>query len=85
MTASLAERVELWSAREAAERIGLRPSTLANRRSRGLGPPFVKVGRRVMYRVLDVAGWLDQQTRPSSASGSPHGGSGPETEARREQ
>ena len=70
MEATLADRVALWSTRETADRLRLRHGTLANRRSKGLGPRFVKVGRRVAYRVLDVEEWLNAQTRTSSRPGS---------------
>ena len=67
MAMSLEARVTLWSPQQTAERIGLQPSTLANRRSRGLGPKFIKCGGRVMYRAWDVAQWLDAQTRTSTS------------------
>ena len=39
-------------------------STLRFWRSVGnLGPPSGRVGRRVMYRKVDVAAWLDAQFR----------------------
>lgn len=33
-------------------------STLETMCSRGGGPPFMKAGRRVLYRVADVETWL---------------------------
>jgi hypothetical protein len=43
-----------------AERlIGLRMATLAKMRCLGGGPPFVKAGRRVLYRRADIKAWLD--------------------------
>ena len=45
---------------QAAERlIGLRMATLAKMRCMGGGPPFVKAGRRVLYRRGDVIAWLN--------------------------
>ena len=45
---------------QAAERlIGLRKATLAKMRCAGGGPPFVKAGRRVLYRRADIKAWLD--------------------------
>ena len=67
MIRSLEERTTLWSPEETARRLGLQPSTLANRRSRGLGPRYIKCGGRVMYRAADVAEWLDAQTRTSTS------------------
>jgi Helix-turn-helix domain len=45
---------------KAAERlIGLRKATLAKMRCVGGGPPFVKAGRRVLYRRVDLITWLN--------------------------
>ncbi|MGN6219521.1 MAG: helix-turn-helix transcriptional regulator [Microbacterium sp.] len=50
----------LLSPREAAELIGLAPSTLANWRSseRPGAPTYVKLGRLVKYRRADVEDWI---------------------------
>lgn len=41
--------------------------TLANWRSRGEGPSFVKIGGRVLYRAREVALWESRRLmRPSS-------------------
>jgi hypothetical protein len=42
----------------AAAFLGLAPSTLAKLRSVGGGPPFIKLGRKVVYRTSDLAHWL---------------------------
>lgn len=42
----------------AAARIGLRPSTLETLRCRGGGPQFVKLGRRVRYRIADLDAYV---------------------------
>lgn len=40
--------------------------TLAQWRSRGFGPPYIKIGRHIRYRWRDVSEWLDSRTeRPS--------------------
>jgi len=45
---------------QATERlIGLRMATLAKMRCMGGGPPFVKAGRRVLYRRGDLIAWLN--------------------------
>ena len=48
---------------EAAAKISVSPHTLANWRSLGIGPPYVKItpGRagRVLYRVADLEAWLE--------------------------
>jgi predicted DNA-binding transcriptional regulator AlpA len=43
----------------AARLIGLSVATLAKMRCMGGGPPFVKAGRRVLYRRADIKAWLD--------------------------
>lgn len=43
-------------------------ATLATWRSRDLGPPYVKVGGRVLYRVADVIGWEAKNTRSKAAN-----------------
>jgi Helix-turn-helix domain len=42
---------------------GPSPRTLERWRSEGNGPPYVKVGRRAMYREADVERWLQSRTR----------------------
>lgn len=37
------------------------------RRCNGEGPPFVKIGRSVRYRLSDVEAWLKQQERQSTS------------------
>jgi len=44
--------------KEAARLLGLRPKTLANWASSGMGPPFLRLGRRVLYRSQDLLEWL---------------------------
>lgn len=64
---------------EAARRIGLQPGTLHNMRWRGDGPPFLKIGGRVRYRVTDLAEWLDSRRRSSTSDPGPRsGGSRPQ-------
>jgi predicted DNA-binding transcriptional regulator AlpA len=43
----------------AAALLGLSTSTLAKLRLTGDGPPFIKLGRRVVYRLSDLEKWLD--------------------------
>lgn len=43
----------------AAKALGIRPQTLACWASNGrYALPFVKIGRRVMYRLVDVEGFI---------------------------
>ncbi|WP_460490472.1 helix-turn-helix transcriptional regulator [Corynebacterium nasicanis] len=47
------------STTEAAEIVGLAPRTLENLRGRGEGPRWLKLGRAVGYRLVDVIAWRD--------------------------
>ena len=40
---------QMLTTREAAHRLGLAAGTLGNKRSRGEGPAFVRIGRAVRY------------------------------------
>ena len=51
----------------AADYLGLSPATLETLRSRGGGPPFVKLGRRVVYRREDLDAWLAASRRTSKS------------------
>ncbi|WP_369124471.1 helix-turn-helix domain-containing protein [Devosia neptuniae] len=42
-----------------AEQLGLHPTTLAKWRMARRGPPYVKIGKRVYYRVTSVREWLE--------------------------
>ncbi len=46
----------------AAPMIGVNAATLKAWRRRGLGPPYVRFGNRVRYRVSDVEAWLAAHT-----------------------
>ena len=37
-------------------------STMAHWRSEGKGPPFIKFGKRVLYRGADLNAWLQRLT-----------------------
>ena len=59
----------------AATVTGLSPSTLRTLRCRGGGPPYAKLGRRVVYRVADLRAWRDARLTTSTANErSPEGG-----------
>lgn len=45
----------------AAAFLGLQPTTLEIWRTRAEGPPFVKVGRKVMYALTDLREWMDSR------------------------
>ena len=63
----LEARATTVSPEEAANRLGVEPSTLANWRWAGRGPRYVKIGGRCRYRLLDIAFFLDSQTRSSTS------------------
>ncbi|WP_370645824.1 helix-turn-helix transcriptional regulator [Corynebacterium sp. ACRQP] len=44
---------------DAASFVGLSVKTLANMRSDGTGPKYLKVGSKVLYRVRDLENWID--------------------------
>jgi predicted DNA-binding transcriptional regulator AlpA len=48
---------------ELAEFLGVPAHTLAQWRSRGLGPAFVRVGRYVRYRWSAVERWIDEREK----------------------
>lgn len=53
---------------DAAQYLGLAPSTLAKMRLRGDGPPYIKSGPRiVVYTVADLAAWLQSRRRRSTS------------------
>lgn len=44
------------------------PKTLAGMATRGGGPPYVRFGRRALYRWADVLDWARAKTSPPSRS-----------------
>jgi predicted DNA-binding transcriptional regulator AlpA len=52
---------------EAAAYVGLSTWTLDKLRSRGGGPPYIKLGRRVVYLIEDLNGWLATRRRTSTS------------------
>jgi predicted DNA-binding transcriptional regulator AlpA len=53
---------QLLKTSEAAEYLRFSASQLNNWRSEGGGPPFCKLGGRVLYRLKDLDRWLDART-----------------------
>lgn len=52
---------------EAAAYLRLSKSTLAKARVSGRGPPYLKVGRRVLYRHGDLDAWAQATLRSSTS------------------
>jgi predicted DNA-binding transcriptional regulator AlpA len=57
----------LLTQREAAMALRLSERTLERSRVTGLGPPFVKAGRRVLYRPADIDAWIERRLRTSTS------------------
>lgn len=49
--------------------LGLAGQTLARWRHEGIGPKFVRLGRRVFYRTSDLRSWIDSQVRQNTVNG----------------
>jgi predicted DNA-binding transcriptional regulator AlpA len=47
---------------EVAEMLRVHPATLKNWSRRGAGPPRIKIGAGVRYRLADVEAWITAQT-----------------------
>lgn len=52
---------------DAAKRLGVSASTLACWRVSGRGPVYIKLGRRIGYRPVDLAAWLELRARKCTA------------------
>ena len=50
---------DLLDTKAAAPRAGVTAGTLENWRTAGLGPKFIKAGRRVMYDPADIEAWKE--------------------------
>ena len=50
-----------------SERIDVSERTLERWRVEGSGPAFVKAGRKVLYRTVDVDDWLAASRRKSTS------------------
>ena len=52
---------------QAAEFLAVSTRTMEGWRCRGGGPRFVRVGRRVRYRLVDLREWIEQRTFRSTS------------------
>jgi hypothetical protein len=60
----------LWLPRQAAEYLNVTTGWLANLRTTGDGPPYVKLSRRVYYRRADLDAWINACVlTPASSAG----------------
>jgi predicted DNA-binding transcriptional regulator AlpA len=62
----------LLSTTEAARYCASSASTFEKLRVFGGGPVFVKIGRRVAYRLEDLDAWIDANRRKSTSRGLAH-------------
>jgi predicted DNA-binding transcriptional regulator AlpA len=53
-------------ARDAAEYLGIATQTLAKLRWAGTSPPYFKIGRQVVYKRVELDGWLATRRRRST-------------------
>lgn len=58
---------QMMSVSEAAAYLGLAESTLNKKRLDGSGAPYLKLGRRVVYRQSDLDAWLESHRRYSTS------------------
>lgn len=57
----------LVDTRRAAKVIGMSRRTLEKWRALGKGPPYLKLGRRVLYSTTDLEAWLKTRRRVSTS------------------
>lgn len=57
---------EFWTPEEMADQLGTTTVALAHMRSRGGGPPYVKLGRSIVYPVVAVRIWSISNARRST-------------------
>ena len=67
----MTKRADLLTTTEAAAYVGLSHRTLERYRVTGQGPPYLKVGRRVLYRRADLDAWLENKVRRSTSDPGP--------------
>jgi excisionase family DNA binding protein len=59
--------VRLLPQAELAHLLSISERTLERWRMEGVGPAYIKAGRRVLYRRQDVECWLDDASRRSTS------------------
>lgn len=58
---------KLLNVADAADRLGVSKSWLAQSRLSGVGPAFTKIGRRCLYNPEDLTAWLASRRRSSTS------------------
>ena len=59
LTVPLGKHIGTVDEHQAADYLSVAVNTLRKWRSLGEGPAFVKLGRRVVYRLTDLERWLE--------------------------
>lgn len=62
-------QTEFFTTEQVSNMLGVQPNTLEIWRHRGIGPPFVKMGRLVRYKSSDLDRWITEQTRNNTSQG----------------
>lgn len=65
MSIELRNQIGLFTVDEVAAMLAVTPHTLAQWRAEKRGPDFVKLGRGVFYRKLDVENWVNANVYPA--------------------
>lgn len=60
---TLIDKLGYASEQDLQEIAGVTAGTVQAWRSRGLGPPYVRVGRRRLYPLAGLAKWMGQRAR----------------------
>jgi hypothetical protein len=58
----------LCSGEKAAERLGISQRTLEKYRVTGGGPPFIKIGKSIRYRIGDLDSWIAKHEFPNTSA-----------------
>lgn len=59
----VAVAANVYTEAEVAEFLGIKITTLRNQRTRGAGPPFLKLGNTLLYGMADFHGWVKSSRR----------------------
>lgn len=57
----------LWDSKHYESHIGAHDGYAAKQRLSGDGPPYIKIGRKVLYDPRDVRAWLNQRKYRSTS------------------
>ena len=74
--------IDLMTPVDVSQYLGVPPGTLANWRYLGRGPAFLRVGRHVRYRAVDVTAWVEGQLNDRTQRSGSDQGRGSRTQLR---